>query len=133
MKIAEVKIGETYLTTVSGVLAEVVVIQRIEPSRAREQTRFRVKRVDNGKVLTSRAASALRPVTAPDPVAQALLKQVDAARQLENEGKWDEAVIAWNALAKTAKAASRPKMTALAQHYAENALAKTTPDSEASK
>ncbi|MDE3097248.1 MAG: hypothetical protein KGK07_14765 [Chloroflexota bacterium] len=67
MKIADVKIGETYLAKVSGSLVKVVVVQRVEPDgRYQMTTRFRVRRADNGKTLDkTRAASALRPLPPP--------------------------------------------------------------------
>ncbi len=71
MKIADVKIGETYRTMVSGTLVRVVVTHRVEPSGWNKTARFKVQRVDNGRVLDSRAASALRPLP-PKPKASVL-------------------------------------------------------------
>lgn len=82
MKIADVKIGEKYLTKVSGALVQVVVIQRIEPDgRWDKQTRFRVRRADNNKTLDkSRAASALRSLPTPDPIRQRLIEEIRVAQ-----------------------------------------------------
>lgn len=127
MKIADVKIGETYITKVSGALVKVAVVERIEPDgRRNKQARFRVRRVDNGKALDkSRAASALRPLPARDPIAEKLITSMRAARQLEAEGRWAEAVSAWNTLAKDAADVGRPRTATHAQHCAEIALARS--------
>ncbi len=140
MKIADVKIGETYLTRVSGSLVRVVATARVEPTCLYAKTaRFRVRRVDNGKVLDkTRAASALRPlpVSGTDPVTQALREQLVVARLLESEGRWAEALATWNALAKAAAEAGRLKTVAFAEARAEIALAKSnaaTADPEGTK
>ena len=118
MKIADVKIGETYLTKVSGALVRVVAVQRIEPDgRWNKQARFRVRRVDNGRTLDkSRTASALRPLPAPllapDPTTERLRAGAQSARALDAEGRYAEAVLAWEILAKDAADANRPKTAA---------------------
>lgn len=124
MKIADVMIGGVYFTTVSGSRVKVIAVHRVEPDGAfQKQTRFVVKRADNGKVLDKRrAASALRPI--PARTADPLRAQWTAARQLEDEGKWDEAVTAWNTLAADATAAKRSKVAAVAEYRAERALSK---------
>lgn len=125
MKIADVKIGETYLTKVSGAPVRVVVVQRVEPTVFSKMARFRVRRVDNGRVLDkSRAASALRPLPVQDPVVAALIAGAKAARQLDAEGRWANAALAWEALAMDAAAAKRPKFAARAANYAAAARAR---------
>lgn len=74
MKLADVKIGEVYLTRVSGVLTRVIVTHRkqhtthghwngLSGGRSRTSTKFRVMREDNDAMLSKlRTAAALREV-----------------------------------------------------------------------
>lgn len=131
MKVADIKIGETYYTKVSEALVKVVVTNRVEPDGGwSKQTRFRVKRVDNDKVLpNTRAASALRPLLA----GQSLIDAAKAVNVLERDGKWLEALDAWNALAKDAAEAKRPKMSAYALLRAKIAHDEAFPSAETAK
>jgi hypothetical protein len=63
VKLADVKIGEVYLTKIGEELARVVVVdRRLEPTRKGYRTTFRVRREGERELLPkSRTAAALRP------------------------------------------------------------------------
>lgn len=126
MKIADVKIGETYLTRVSGTLVKVVAVARIEPTGLfSKTTRFRVRRVDNGKTLDkTRAASALRHIPSQDPVTAKLLESVKAAQRFEDGGWWALAASEWDAVKALAVEHHRPRAEAMAEAKAKAARAK---------
>ena len=115
MRIADVEIGNAYLTRVSGALVKVVVTQRVEPTSFSKTARFHVRREDDGKALDkSRTASALRPIDAPDPVAVKLIEGAKNARALEEVGSRAQAMVAWEDVKKAAAENDRPRMVALA-------------------
>ena len=61
MKIKEVKVGQNYKTYVTNKLVEVTVIG-VEKDYWSKRTKFRVSRVDNGRILDKlRSAAKLRP------------------------------------------------------------------------
>lgn len=138
MKIADVKIEETYLTKVGGALVRVVAFQRVEPNgRFSKTARFRVRRVDNGRVLDkSRAASALSPLPVLDPIIVKLVDGMQAARALEVGGKWADAVAAWERVKEVAAENNRLRAVAIAVQHATAARARieeVAADSEATK
>jgi hypothetical protein len=68
VKQTEVKVGEVYLTRVSGLLVKVRVTLRSVYGTTPKKTRFWLERVDNGKKLFKpRSGAALHPYEAKNP------------------------------------------------------------------
>jgi hypothetical protein len=65
MKLKDVIVGESYLTTVSGCLVEVIVVRESRDYLSRRR-RFILKRKDNGQPLPKhRSPAALHPLRQP--------------------------------------------------------------------